>query len=387
MHIRSIVLSVLAGIWFLVPWNLPAARAQQDEKDLEIKLLKAKIEVQQKEFELVQKQAKATTDRLKRQIDELNDALKERETMVIELKAVVRKYKVIADESEIRAKFLQVHIETLLDELRGKKPALEATRNPNDPNPPSVEMSSKIEKVEGTLVQISLGTDHGLKENNTLFVYRLKPEPKYLGMIRIVDARHHISVGRLISVGKAEDRPTLNEGDLVTSKLPLQEKPKKKNEPPKDDDKGQGKKAEPPKGTDFPLGFAKANPPADKIDGKIEKMEGDLVRLNVGRDHGVYQGSHARSLSPSTEPGISRHDSHRRSDEHKLRRSLSTARQTIDYQGRRSGHVQDQVKINKKLSPKRKQGIFFHPFLALRAQIVVCKTIISAAALLPTSCA
>ena len=82
-----------------------------------------------------------------------------------------------------------------------------------------VQVNGKVEKVEGDLMQISLGTDHGVLKNNTLDVYRLSPEPKYLGMVRIVDANLHHSVARLVPVGNAQFRTPLRVGDLVTSKL------------------------------------------------------------------------------------------------------------------------------------------------------------------------
>ena len=58
----------------------------------------------------------------------------------------------------------------------------------------------KIEVVdpkEPSLVQISLGSDQGISTNNTLYAYRLRPDVKYLGEIRVVDVYPNRSVGRL----------------------------------------------------------------------------------------------------------------------------------------------------------------------------------------------
>ena len=101
----------------------------------------------------------------------------------------------------------------------GVNPDTAVITNPNQPNPPAVNINGKIELVDGDLVQVTLGTDHGLAKNNTLDVYRVQPSPKYLGMIRIVDAKDHSSVGRLIPMGNAAFRPQLMKGDLVTSKI------------------------------------------------------------------------------------------------------------------------------------------------------------------------
>ncbi len=91
----------------------------------------------------------------------------------------------------------------------------------NDANPPNTMVKGKIEKVDpkdSSLVQISVGTDHGVNKNNTMEVFRTSPTPKYLGMVRIVDASPHHAVGRLI-VPAGLSRPQLREGDLVWSRL------------------------------------------------------------------------------------------------------------------------------------------------------------------------
>ena len=70
------------------------------------------------------------------------------------------------------------------------------TKNPNAPNPPTAFIKGKIEKVDPTdrtLVTISLGSDQGLQLRHTLEVYRLSPNPEYLGMIRIEDVRQHVA--------------------------------------------------------------------------------------------------------------------------------------------------------------------------------------------------
>ena len=63
---------------------------------------------------------------------------------------------------------------------------------------------------------ISIGTDHGINVGNTLEVFRIKPEPKYLGTIRIVDAQAHQAVGRLTA---APRYGALAKGDIVASKI------------------------------------------------------------------------------------------------------------------------------------------------------------------------
>jgi hypothetical protein len=88
-------------------------------------------------------------------------------------------------------------------------------------NPPTVYVEGKIEAIHAQdtgLIQLNVGSDKGLKQNQTLEVYRLEPEPKYLGMIRIVDVTPHNAVGRLERTGTANRTP-LRVGDTVASSL------------------------------------------------------------------------------------------------------------------------------------------------------------------------
>jgi beta-lactamase regulating signal transducer with metallopeptidase domain len=66
------------------------------------------------------------------------------------------------------------------------------------------------------LATISLGTDSGLKSGHKLEVYRLEPNPKYLGKIEIVEVQAHRAVGRLVDVAPSE---VLEKGALVAGKL------------------------------------------------------------------------------------------------------------------------------------------------------------------------
>jgi hypothetical protein len=183
-----------------------------------------------KDADLSLKQALAAKQRLTDEIAVLNSAIKDREGTIVQLQTSVKTFRQQAQNFESIARTRQIQNENLLEQLRdvtralalkesGVSPERMVVRNPNDPNPPAFKIDGKIEKIDGTLVQLSLGTDHGLQENNTLDVYRLQPNPQYLGMVRIVDARHHTSVGRLIPSGSGASKLQPREGDLVTSKF------------------------------------------------------------------------------------------------------------------------------------------------------------------------
>jgi hypothetical protein len=84
-------------------------------------------------------------------------------------------------------------------------------------NPPSEPVEGTIMQTDPTsgLVTISIGTDKGVREGNTLDVFRLKPEAAYLGAVVILNARAHESVGRLTGKG----RLPVMVGDKVASNV------------------------------------------------------------------------------------------------------------------------------------------------------------------------
>jgi Skp family chaperone for outer membrane proteins len=85
-------------------------------------------------------------------------------------------------------------------------------------NPPPEDVEGIILDTDAKtgLVTISIGTDHGISVGNTLEVFRIKPDPKYLGTIKIVDAQAHQAVGRLTT---APRYGALAKGDIVASKI------------------------------------------------------------------------------------------------------------------------------------------------------------------------
>jgi hypothetical protein len=96
-----------------------------------------------------------------------------------------------------------------------------SVRDPNFENPPSANVKGKIMKIDAkdrSLVEINLGSDVGVNENNTLEVYRLRPEAAYLGRLRIVESHPHMAIGRLVRTAGAA-APPLREGDVVASTI------------------------------------------------------------------------------------------------------------------------------------------------------------------------
>src|SRR5262249_32417347 len=90
-------------------------------------------------------------------------------------------------------------------------------RDPTYVNPPSAKVKGSITETaptDSTLVKVSIGSDAGVKEDNTLEVFRLSPDPTYLGRLRIVEAHHHSAIGRFRPASTAVRQP-LRVGDEV----------------------------------------------------------------------------------------------------------------------------------------------------------------------------
>jgi len=84
--------------------------------------------------------------------------------------------------------------------------------------PPPEDVEGIVEESDPKtgLVTISIGSDSGVNQGNTLEVYRFKPRADYVGMIRIVDSRPHKAVGRAILPLRAGP---IQKGDRVASQI------------------------------------------------------------------------------------------------------------------------------------------------------------------------
>ncbi len=83
-------------------------------------------------------------------------------------------------------------------------------------NPPSDNVEGLITRTDpqSGMVTISIGSDAGVVKGNTLEVFRLNP-PKYLGTIRILEARPNEAVGKPVS----KPLGPIMQGDRVASKI------------------------------------------------------------------------------------------------------------------------------------------------------------------------
>lgn len=82
--------------------------------------------------------------------------------------------------------------------------------------PPQVEGIVKKVDPDGKFLEISIGSDDGLRKGHELHVYRMKPEGKYLGKIVIADLDADKAVARIDARFK---QANFQEGDLVATRI------------------------------------------------------------------------------------------------------------------------------------------------------------------------
>ena len=95
----------------------------------------------------------------------------------------------------------------------GKPKALN-TRSSNSP-PPNVEGVIKAVDAKTGLVTISIGSDAGLQKGQTLEVFRLVPQPVYLGKLEVIELNPTQAVGK----PEARSKATIQVGDRVSGSM------------------------------------------------------------------------------------------------------------------------------------------------------------------------
>ena len=226
--------------------QLTAAKNDLEAKKLELAVQQAKFATDNAEMEAKLKDAEArgkltdinfekalaAQERIRQELDGLKKVVEDREDRLLKLHARYKDLQDIALTNERDLRFSQERNQLLVERVLELERQIAELQTPGgksslpgkffEPNPPAKFVKGEVENVDGTdkqLVRISLGTDHGVKTNHTLEVYRTNP-PEYVGVIRIEDAHHHTSVARLVRAPGATTAPKqLRKGDIVSSSL------------------------------------------------------------------------------------------------------------------------------------------------------------------------
>jgi hypothetical protein len=197
--------------------------------------IKAEIEGYQNRIAAFEKTAKdavanqgvisAELERRKLEVQKLQELVVNRDKQLVEKEEKIKDLRDRAVAAEIASKSEHDRNVVLLAQLANQSKELESARAASrggvtpaggvalKPPPEDVEGVILEADPKSHLVTISLGSDAGLTPGHTLYVYRLKPKPEYIGTIKIVDAHHHESVGTALKAGP------IQKGDIVASRI------------------------------------------------------------------------------------------------------------------------------------------------------------------------
>jgi hypothetical protein len=217
MSPRIVLWAALAAALFVGP----AARGdkvdpqQQPKKEdraaEELRRLQRLLEQQQRQLQAQQAEFRDTLDRLQKvvkvsqeqaqafqqQIDRLQQELGQaREKLAA---AQAERDVTLQRVEQLMRRVRELEARLAKKEAGGQPP--DRVRDPVAPNPPPANVKGKVIRIDPndkSLVQISLGSDAGLVTGHTLEVYRLKPDPRYVGMVRIVEVSPKQAVARLV---------------------------------------------------------------------------------------------------------------------------------------------------------------------------------------------
>jgi hypothetical protein len=179
-----------------------------------------------------QGKAEEAVKALRAELEELRAALKLSQEKLLKQAQEVARLRKRAAAAEANARTFKDQADKLLKQLAesekenarlraGDGPGVKPGKGQGKSNPPKDFVKGKVLKIDATdktLVTVSLGRDMGVNAGHTLEVYRLKPNPLYLGRILILDTQNQTAVGRLMKRPGAPP-PALEVGDEVASQL------------------------------------------------------------------------------------------------------------------------------------------------------------------------
>jgi hypothetical protein len=164
-------------------------------------------------------------NRRKDEVEKLQQIQATNQKKIVELEKDKQEFRNRAVAGEIAARSEQERNQQLLTqnemltkELQRAQAAGTGVAGGAERNPPPEDVEGVVKATDSQsgYITITIGSDAGLSKGNTLEVYRLKPNPQYLGTLRILDVRPNEAVAKL--VGSAR-RGQIQVGDRVSSNI------------------------------------------------------------------------------------------------------------------------------------------------------------------------
>jgi hypothetical protein len=193
---------------------------------------------QQRKSDVAATQAQKEATRLQKEVLFQDTVVKEREKMILKLQEDIASARNAELSAKAEQELLKQRNLAMVEQLReanktiqemekakNSKPGSVAsnggTKDATYYNPPSFYVKGQIDQVDEkdkTLVKITIGSDAGIRKDQTLEVFRVNPKAEYLGRLVIVETDFRHAIGRLLRAPGAP-APALQVGDEVASKL------------------------------------------------------------------------------------------------------------------------------------------------------------------------
>jgi hypothetical protein len=205
--------------------RLEALAAERD-RNKELQDVLKKLEAQRHEARAAAEEAAAEAQRSRAEERRAREQADVQQKKLLDLEKLAAALRDRAVASELAAKSAQERNAALLEQIEALQKEVEKLRAgkkappgaPAERNPPPKDIEATVVDVdqESGLLTLSVGSDSGLSKGNTLEVFRLKPEPKYLGTVTVVEVRARDAVAKPV---KPLKRGAIQKGDQVASRI------------------------------------------------------------------------------------------------------------------------------------------------------------------------
>jgi hypothetical protein len=221
----------------LVEAKVKEASEARDLFEQEKKKLTSDVAVameHQNAAQIAAEKAAEEAKRLQKEMEYIQTVVEDRQKAVVKLQEDLAQARNAEQAAKNDSVTSAARLQSIYEQLKEKDKLIADLTKKNQPsgapgasprdasytNPPPVYVKGRVEQVDDTdksLVKISVGSDSGLRKDQTMEVYRLSP-PTYIGRLVIVDADLHHAIGRLI---RQPGTPvaSVQPGDQVASTL------------------------------------------------------------------------------------------------------------------------------------------------------------------------
>jgi len=160
---------------------------------------------------------KSETDLLREQKSAVEKQGNEYKLRQTELNDEIRELKRMLETATNNANDLRDRVARFSTLLRSRGLSDDITSVKGMENPPPLQVEVSRVAVDNRTIEFTGGSDEGVVPGHEMFLYRLLPQPEYLGKIKVISVDPDQSVGRVI--GSTINGKKIKEGDIVSSTI------------------------------------------------------------------------------------------------------------------------------------------------------------------------